>query len=294
MRDRYAQRMMEMGEHVCSRLGKKTAERQTGPVSSLPCWKAWRQAGEQMVQEEEPEPVEYLIRLYGLGEFEQFCLAMLVWAEADPGGVRGALQEAGLDGMRSGNIDVTLGGAAVLSQGAVRLFFCPADRWLAGWCRSRRGRGNRCALDGRIHRLVLGGRWLDPEMEEMGQWFWPDQYREGEMKAGFGENEYRRFCGFMGSGRGCPAYGAGGESESGLSCAALPGTIRDLFSAEKRGHFLLENPERRRERLKQAVRECRIQRAALCLCRCGDSEEEQELLAAGAWAWRHGICLGLQ
>ena len=58
MRDRYAQRMMEMGEHVCSRLGKKTAERQTGPVSSLPCWKAWRQAGEQMVQEEEPEPVD--------------------------------------------------------------------------------------------------------------------------------------------------------------------------------------------------------------------------------------------
>lgn len=276
MRDGYAQRMMEMGEYVCSRLGEKTAERQTGPVSFLPCWKAWRQAGEQMVQEEEPEPVEYLIRLYGLGEFEQFCLAMLVWAEADPGGVRGALQEAGLDGMSPGTLMSLWEGRLCFHRERYASFLSGGP--LAGWVvQEPAGPWEPLRLDGRIHRLVLGGRWLDPEMEEMGQWFWPDQYREGEMKAGFGENEYRRICGFMGSGRGCLLMGPEGIGKRTQLRRFARDHQRPVFCGEARA-FLLENPERRRERLKQAVRECRIQQAALCLCRCGDSEEEQELL----------------
>lgn len=272
----------EIAGYALKRLGtEKTEEEFRGPVSDLPCWRQWRQQAERMMKDGEPEPVEYLIRLYGLNDFQKFCLLMLLYQETDLYFTERGLKEAGFRSMSPGALMCFWTGTRCFDRKQYADFLPGGRLW--GWITDSgqvQGPGpwEAVYLDSRIRSFALGERWEDPCMEEYGRWIWQDEYRPEEMKGEFGSAEYRLLSGFLESGKGCMIQGAEGSGKRTLLRRFAREAGRPVFCMDADA-VCKERITDQRTVLDRIIRECRIQQAMLAVSRSETEDgEEKELL----------------
>lgn len=240
------------------------------PVPELESWKEWRKMGQLLTAGDILEPVEYLIRLCGLNEFEQFCLLFLVEAEIDGKKLVKKLGQAGFEGLSPLTMMSLFEGRRCFDQ---ELFasFLKGGR-LAGWIMAEADRdgpapSDLIQLDGRIRNLILGDSWEDRELEPYGFWIYPQDSVPGEMKGTFGEKEYRQWSRIFRTGKGTGACVLKGPEGIGKK-TQVRRYVREydcpVFCMDI---SLLEEmlPDTCQRLLKRIVRECRIQQAVLCV-----------------------------
>lgn len=247
----------------------------------------WREEGQRQWAQGHPEPAEYLIRLLGLDEFEQFCLAVLTEAEIDSSAMRRELGDCGLDKLSPVSLMSLYEGRPCFDGEKLRRFLKGGRLW--GWILEKTGPdgpgpGEAVRLDGRIRNLILADQWEDEEIREYGFWIYGDQVPDNEMKGRFGEKEYRQWSGVM-KGDGavpmCLIKGPGGIGKKTQVRRFARESGIPVFCGDTDAFQALSG-QQQQDLVWRMVRECRISQAVLCL--------ERREAGSGDWPWAKEAC----
>ena len=163
-------------------------------------WSRWKTKGLQLLHDGIAEPLEYLIRLFRLNDFERFSLAALTAAELDP--QTASLLESFNEREQGGICVFTL---MSLYEGRYSFSeknygsFLGKGSFLSLFIDNKHPEGGpslfeTVRLDRRIRNLVLAGQWEDPLTEKLGTFFYPGEEPEESLVQGsFGEKQYRQW-----------------------------------------------------------------------------------------------------
>ena len=244
-------------------------------------WELCKNEGQRLWEDGEPEPVEYLARLFLLDDFERFCLTALTIEEMERGIF--CLPE---------ELETAYHGALCI-QKLMTLYDgerCFSESWYRSFLSGGRLSGllltddkadgpslfDPVKLDGRIRNLMLAGQWDDPELERSGFWIWPGEDQD-LVTGGFGETQYRRWSGMIQKQRkrhifllkGPKGIGKKSQVRRFASQSGHP-----VFCADGRCLALLAQ-EDERKMARQMVRECQIQQALLCIGQADEMIREE-------------------
>ncbi len=281
-------------------------------VTSLDAWREWRTAAETLAENGWMEPVEYLIRNYGLDAFEQFCLALLTEQELDAPALRERLAACGFEQLTPAAAISLFCGERILVREMYASFLRGGrlSAWILdpggaygeeasyGEEDAEAGPWSPVRLDRRLVRLVLGGLWRDPSLEEYGGWIGPREYGPEEMADGFGEKQYRQWSGALGGRLGTGAAAGGALAGTGVCILCGAGGIGKRTQlrrfADEYGVFVFcvdasligrQEEAAGRRILMRLVRECSLCQALLCLrWHGGTGGEQAEEEGAGIWS----------
>lgn len=260
----------------------QTPDRVGKSITVLQSWSEWKNAGELLFQRGELDPVEYLIRMFDLDEFEQFNLLLLLEKELDEPTTLKKLNERGFHDLTPAAVMSLFQGERCLIRELYGSFLEGGS--LKGWIMQEvedggPGPWDAIRLDGRIRGLVLGDQWEDLALEEYGFFIYREEYDASEMKGDFGEKEYRHWSGLfdsMGSRRVCLIKGPEGIGKKTQVRRYAHERGMSVFCADA-GSLKSLSREAQRKVLWKIIRECRLWNAILCLeWKDGTGEDTEE------------------
>lgn len=239
-------------------------------ILDLPSWSLWKNTSELLLQQGERSSIEYLIRAFGLNEFEQFCLLLLLEKELDEPMTIRRLNEIGFHDLTPAAMISLFQGERCLIRELYGFFLegGPLKNWvMQGGKDNGPGPWDAVRLDERLRGLIIGEQWEDSSLKEYGFFIYPGEYDSSEMKGGFGEREYRQWSGLFNSLnvprvcliRGVEGVGKKTQIRRYVQEYGIPAFCADAGSLESL------NREEQKKVLWRMIRECRLWQAILCL-----------------------------